>query len=70
MKMNIASTPITPSNQFIQVPPPKPKWWWVEAEKNSGTGAYGPFDTERDAHITARALSIHCDWIEWKVITR
>lgn len=40
------------------------EWWWV---KNDGGYSWGPFDTERDARITAKALSTHADWMTWEV---
>lgn len=39
------------------------EWWWVTA----GSDSYGPFDTERDAHIARVALSNHVEWMGWQV---
>ncbi|ASZ75471.1 hypothetical protein KIW74_gp57 [Mycobacterium phage Kimona] len=49
-------------NITVHVKPAK-QWWWVEGSGHE----YGPFDTERDAHIARVALQGHCDWVNWEV---
>lgn len=41
------------------------EWWWVTADFD----AYGPFDTERDAHIARVALNNHVGWMGWWVVS-
>lgn len=39
-------------------------YWWVTAESYT----WGPFDTERDAHVAQKALSTHAEWLNWTVV--
>lgn len=47
-----------------------PEYWYVRrkgATDSDHGQPIGPFDTERDAHLTATALNYLVDWQTWVV---